>query len=460
MTDDPRLAAFSRLVAVIDRLRGADGCPWDRSQPLAAMAPHLLEEAYEAADALSKGDRGDARKELGDLLMNVLLAARIAEDAGDFSLEHVCDAISEKLVRRHPHVFAERPVAGVREVLENWEEIKRQERAGTDDPSTLAGIPAALPALLRAYRMGEKAASVGFEWPELSGAVEKLDEELVELKQALAGEDRRAIEEELGDVLFSVVNVARHVEIPPEIALRRTADRFDARFRYLEEHLGKPMKDASLEEMESLWRRAKVVALDEGAGVPEGAPSEWREALLRLARARAALLDSFVDLPPDVLVVRPEPSDEAAGADGADEPWRIADVVEHLSLVDRMTAIGLQRALAAAAQAGSIPPFPEAGLALSPPARTASLPAGRVEAPPAVTPRGDLPVTGLRAALDGARAELLALAPRLVAVDPRAVVLPHPALGELDLLQWFEFLDAHERRHVVQIERIRRAVIR
>ncbi len=451
MSGDPRLEAFARLLEVVDRLRAEGGCPWDRAQPLSALAPHLLEEAYEAADAVGRGDRADAAKELGDLLMNVLLAARIAEDAGDFSLEDVSRAIAEKLVRRHPHVFGETEVDGVGEVLSNWEEIKRREREGAADPSTLAGIPATLPALLRAYRMGEKAASVGFEWPDLSGAIDKLDEEIGELKRALADGDRADVEEELGDVLFSVVNVARHVEVPPENALRRTADRFDARFRYLEAHAGKPLKEATLEEMDALWRRAKAEALDAAAGVPEGAPSEWREAILRLARTRAAVRDATRDLPPDVLVARP---------DGEVGGWRVADVLEHLSRVDRATALGLRRALETARRRGPVAAFPAEGLASLPPARPVVLPPGRVEAPPHVEPRGEIDPSRLGDELEAARGELLGVAAELVRVNPRELTLPHPALGDLDVLQWLEFLDGHERRHLAQIERIRRAVIR
>lgn len=428
---------------------------------LAALAPHVLEEAYETCDALGAGDDGAVEKELGDLLLNVLLAARIAEDGGRFSLEGVCDAITDKLVRRHPHVFADREVSGVGDVLKNWEEIKRLEREKDDDPSTLAGIPPSMPALLRSYGMGEKAASVGFEWPDLTGAVDKLDEEVAELKQALAGDDRRAIDEELGDALFSLVNIARHVKIDPETALRRTADRFDTRFRYLETHLGKSMKDATLAEMEALWRAAKRETLDVQAGVPEGAPTEWRACFLALFRARRALLDAVVDLPPDVFMSRPPtpPNLEGEVRESGGREWSIADVLEHLLMVDRSVAAGLGRALASGERAGSLVPFPSEGLAAHPPANEIVLPEGRVASPEVVDPTGEMGRDEVLDGLKAARVGLLSLAPRLAEVSPRCLLLPHPILGPLDAQQWMVFIAGHERRHLAQIDRIRRAVI-
>lgn len=245
-----------RLLDILARLRAPDGCPWDREQTEASMAPHLLEEAYEAVDALQTGDARASCEELGDVLMNVLLIAQIASEAGRYDAEAVAAGIADKLVRRHPHVFGDRAVSGTDEVLANWETIKRTE-AGGPAKSVLSGVPEALPGLLRAYRVGEKAARAGFDWPDRRGPREKLDEELRELDAALAAGEAGAIEHELGDVLFSVVNLARHAKVQPEMALRRTIDRFIRRFREVERSLGDRLASATLEEMEAAWQRAK-----------------------------------------------------------------------------------------------------------------------------------------------------------------------------------------------------------
>lgn len=250
-----------RLIDVIARLRAPDGCPWDREQSEISMAPHLLEEAFEAVDALNSGDATASADELGDVLMNVLMIAQIAGEAGRFDLEDIARAIADKLVRRHPHVFGDVEVADSDQVLRNWEAIKQKEKSTDGAPrGVLAGVPAALPALLRAYRIGEKAARVGFDWPDRQGPRAKLDEELRELDAALAGGDAQRIGDELGDVLFSVVNVARHAGVNPEMALRTMLDRFAARFAHVERQLGDRLRDASLEEKEALWLAAKSEA--------------------------------------------------------------------------------------------------------------------------------------------------------------------------------------------------------
>jgi MazG family protein len=256
---DPRLQGLAQLVAIVDRLRAPDGCPWDREQTLASMVPHVLEEAYEVADALRSGESADIAGELGDLLMNVCLVARIAQDDGRFSLADVTALVNDKLVRRHPHVFGEEKARDGAEALRRWEAIKRQERTGEADRSALAGVPRDLPGLLRAVRVGSKAAQVGFDWPDRSGPLAKVDEELAELRSELAAEpvDRERAAAELGDLLFAVVNLARHLQIDPESALRGTIDRFCRRFRAIEEALGDRMGKASLDEMEALWRAAK-----------------------------------------------------------------------------------------------------------------------------------------------------------------------------------------------------------
>ncbi|MFO0985565.1 MAG: nucleoside triphosphate pyrophosphohydrolase [Planctomycetota bacterium] len=254
-----RLAALKSLVDVIDRLRAPQGgCPWDLKQTVASMAPMILEEAYEAIDAIQSARAAKIREELGDLLMNVVLTAKIAEQDGTFDLGDVASGIAEKLVRRHPHVFGEQQVSGVDQVLQNWEKIKKAERTQEqEDDSAVAGVPRALPALLRAYRIGEKAGRVGFEWPDLRGAERKVDEERAELNAAIESGVREAIERELGDLLFAMVNVARHLKVDAELALRRATDTFERRFRYVESHLGKSLEAATLEEMEQLWQEAK-----------------------------------------------------------------------------------------------------------------------------------------------------------------------------------------------------------
>lgn len=444
-TDD-RLDAVSRLLRIVDRLRDPGGCPWDRDQTLEATAPHVLEEAYEVADAMTRGDRAVIAGELGDLLMNVLLAARIAQDAQSFTLKDVADAIADKLVRRHPHVFGEVKATGVEQVLANWEEIKRAERAEDADPSVLAGVPAALPALLRAFRMGEKAARVGFRWQDGSGAWAKLDEELGELKHALAGADADRIDEELGDVLFSVVNVARHAGVNPETALRRAATRFGERFRVLERELGSTMKQCSEAELAARYRAAKLAVDVDLAALPERAPDEWRDAVRQAARERRLLLDAVRDLPTDLLERRP-----------ADGGWSMLQVIEHLGMVEARIAQGLSAARARLAAAGPLEPFPVEGLAALPPKNRLFAPIERVDAPQRMVPTGAVDRARAFTALEEARAAAFALLPDVVSIHPRRLTQPHPYFGELDVLQWFEFLAMHDRVHRGQIVRLRTA---
>jgi MazG family protein len=260
MTDqDRRLTGLARLVAIIDRLRAPDGCPWDREQTLQTMAPCLLEEAYEVVDALRGGEDATIHGELGDLLMNVFLCAKIAEDESRFSLADITETVADKLVRRHPHVFGTEKAKDGAEALRRWEGIKQQERAGDADTSALAGVPRDLPALLRATRVGQKAAQVGFDWPDRHGPLDKVREELAELTAELEQSEPNAdrIAAELGDSLFALVNLGRHLQVDPEMALRATIDRFCKRFRYVEGRLGDRLADATLEEMEALWQEAK-----------------------------------------------------------------------------------------------------------------------------------------------------------------------------------------------------------
>lgn len=268
--DDPRVIAFARLVEIVDRLRAPDGCPWDKKQTVDSMAPHLVEEAHEAVEAVEGKRDGDVAEELGDVLMVVALMARIAQEEGRFDLAQVGALVSDKLVRRHPHVFGETQVDTADDVLRNWEAIKKQEREAKErDASALAGVPAALPALQRAQRLGAKAISAGFRWESAAGAARKLAEEQRELDEALteAGADRRAswtsaqrahVEHELGDVLLSAAFLAQYLDLEPERLCRDAARRFEARFRAMESELARPMKEHSLAELTAAWERAKA----------------------------------------------------------------------------------------------------------------------------------------------------------------------------------------------------------
>jgi MazG family protein len=234
---------FVRLVELMQRLLAVDGCPWDREQSLLTLRRYVLEEACEVIDAIDSGDREALAGELGDLLLQVVFQAELARAEGAFGPDDVVRAITEKLVRRHPHVFAEATVSGADEVLTNWERIKAGEKKR--EGGVLGGVPRSLPALMRAQRVGEKVARVGFDWPDARGSRAKVTEELGELDEAIASGDAARVEDELGDVLFALVNLARHVRIDAEGALRRTTDKFTKRFEHVErrvaeEHGGWP----------------------------------------------------------------------------------------------------------------------------------------------------------------------------------------------------------------------------
>jgi nucleoside triphosphate diphosphatase len=263
-------AALQRLLGIMDKLRDPGGCPWDREQTLRTLTPYLLEEAHEVIEAIESGSESDHRDELGDLLFQVVFQSRIAREQGRFDFADVCDAISEKLTRRHPHVFGDVSVTGSKEVVRNWERIKADERkAKGEERSAIGGVPVALPALVRAERLTEKAAAVGFDWPDAKGVVAKIEEELQELKAAMEGGDRGRIESELGDLLFAVANLGRFVKAHPEEALRGTIRRFESRFHYIEAQLrarGTSPRDSNLEEMDALWNEAKKRLENAGKG--------------------------------------------------------------------------------------------------------------------------------------------------------------------------------------------------
>ena len=245
----PSPASLSDLVEIMRRLRDpASGCDWDKAQTFETIAPYTIEEAYEVADAIAREDLDALKDELGDLQLQVVYHARMAEEIGAFELDDVLASICAKMIRRHPHIFGDEASSP------GWEALKAAERGGAADQSAVAGVALALPALKRAEKLQRRAARVGFDWPDSAGPRAKIDEELGELDEAADAEERSA---ELGDLLFSVVNYARHLEIDPEAALREASARFETRFRKVEEIADKPLKDLDIEALEALWQRAK-----------------------------------------------------------------------------------------------------------------------------------------------------------------------------------------------------------
>jgi MazG family protein len=271
-------SSFDRLVEIMDRLRDPGGCPWDREQTLDTLAPYFLEEAYEAVDAIAAADPEKLCEEIGDLLLQIVFVARIAREKGWFGVDEVCDSISEKMVRRHPHVFGDREVDDSAEVMRNWEDIKRAERAHEPESSVLDGVPGSLPALLKAFRMTEKAAAVGFDWRKPADVMVKMREEMDELEAELNTEDDVAVDRvraEMGDVLFVMANLARHLGIEPETALQNTNASFKRRFQKMEERsrkMDRDFREMSLEEQDALWEEVKADERSEGALRPEKKP--------------------------------------------------------------------------------------------------------------------------------------------------------------------------------------------
>jgi tetrapyrrole methylase family protein/MazG family protein len=251
---------FDRLVEIMAMLRSPAGCPWDRAQDSTSLKPYLLEEAYEVLEALEEGTPAKLKDELGDLLFQVIFHAQLARERGDFDVYDILAGTIAKMTRRHPHVFGSAAASTPKEALQNWEEIKRQEKTATQTTSVLDGVPRQLPSLLRAQRLQDKAARVGFDWPHVEQVWEKLSEELQELHTSIERQHRAEIEAELGDVLFSLVNLARFLEINPDEALHNTSRKFIQRFQFIERELsrqGKTPKQATLAEMDVLWEQAK-----------------------------------------------------------------------------------------------------------------------------------------------------------------------------------------------------------
>jgi tetrapyrrole methylase family protein/MazG family protein len=249
---------FTKLIAIMARLRGDTGCPWDREQTHLSLRKYLLEETYEVLEAIDLGDDQELRVELGDLLLQVFFHAQIASEETRFDIEDVIAAICDKLVRRHPNVFGDVEINTAEEQSINWERVKRAEKKG----SVLEGVPKALSALVRARRIQQKAATVGFDWGATRPVLDKIDEEVAELKEAVSKMDDKAITDEFGDILFSMVNISRFLNVDPEDALRGTVEKFIRRFEKVEsffENRGKSLADCTLEEMDTVWTQIKGV---------------------------------------------------------------------------------------------------------------------------------------------------------------------------------------------------------
>lgn len=251
---------FDRLVEIFELLRAPGGCPWDAQQTHKSIARCAVEEAYELVDAIDGNDVNHLREELGDVLLQVLFHSTIAHELGEFTIQDVINDLADKLIYRHPHVFGNESVADSGEVIRNWERLKKKEQGKTDRESILDGIPEALPALLQARKIQSKVSRVGFDWQDTDGVVEKVKEEAGELLQAIERNDVEEIAGEIGDLLFSVVNLARFAGVDPESALRRTNRKFRKRFSMIESEAKKrgiPLEEMSLQEMDEIWERAK-----------------------------------------------------------------------------------------------------------------------------------------------------------------------------------------------------------
>lgn len=260
--------ALRELEALMARLRAPDGCPWDREQTFRSLIPCTIEEVYEVVEAVEADDRPGLREELGDLLFHVIFYSQLAREEGAFSLAEVIAMVTAKMIRRHPHVFGPRKLETAQEVVQHWEAIKQEEKASSGPASLFDGLSSRLPALLWAYKVQQKMAKVGFDWPDAEGVLEKLAEELEELKTARLERNADAIEEEIGDLLFTAANLARHLGVHPESALRRATLKFMSRFRHIEQRLqadSRTVADTPLDHLEALWQESKAAEAGEAA---------------------------------------------------------------------------------------------------------------------------------------------------------------------------------------------------
>jgi len=250
-----------KLVAIMQRLRGPKGCPWDKEQTMESLIPFIVEEAYEVIGAIDAKSPKMLKEELGDLLFQIIFMCQLAREKGDFDIEDVMALSAEKMIRRHPHVFGKTKAKTSKDVLKHWSRIKKEEKAGKKRKGYLADIPEHLPALLKAHKVTEKAAEAGFDWSDIKEVFEKVEEEIAEFKAELKKGNIQRMEAEFGDLIFALVNVGRFIEINPEEALRKTIARFITRFHYIEDKLikkGKALHNASIEEMENFWKEAKL----------------------------------------------------------------------------------------------------------------------------------------------------------------------------------------------------------
>ena len=257
-----RGSEFQALAEVMDRLRGEDGCPWDKKQTFESLKTFLIEEVYEILEAIDTGSPEGLKEELGDLLMHIFFLAQISKEMGQFDIYDVAGSAVAKMINRHPHVFGKGKASTPEEVEVNWSELKRREKGKSKATSLLDGVPLHLPALLKAYRLTQRASRVGFDWDHLGDLFEKIQEELREFGEVIRGGDRKRIEAEFGDLLFTLANVGRFIEVNPEEALRKSISKFVTRFQYVEKVLSKrkrSLKDASLEEMDRIWEEAKAL---------------------------------------------------------------------------------------------------------------------------------------------------------------------------------------------------------
>lgn len=258
---------LEELLDIMDRLRKPDGCPWDREQTYDSLKPYLVEEAYEVIEAIDREDYGGVAEECGDLLLQVVFIAQIAREEGRFDMSDVLDGVARKMVRRHPHVFGDLQVADSGEVSRNWEQIKKQEKArARKDVSLLSGVPRSLPGLLRAYQIQSRAAKVGFDWPrgDLTPVLAKIHEEVDEIAEAAVSAERHRVGEELGDLFFALVNLARHLDFNPEVLIQEANGKFADRFGHIEEKVNRSGRDwgsYSLEELDGFWEEAKKALL-------------------------------------------------------------------------------------------------------------------------------------------------------------------------------------------------------